>query len=383
MRATSWLRDELDIRRGGATRLASMEGLRGLAVGLVFLVHYTVLVGPWLSGTGAMHNLLFRIADAGNVGVDLFFVLSGFLIYGHLMEHEQDYRTFIARRARRIYPTFLVVFAVYLVLSGALPGESKLPTRPIEIPVFLLANALLIPGIVPIPAFITVAWSLSYEFFFYLTVPILITRARLRERTSEWRIRLFVRIGLGFLLLGGLISGTHPRMSMFFGGMVLWEWLKYRWPDRSQAPGAAARLDRSAVVALAVGVLAPLALQSNVVLGLPRIAVVLVAFTVLCAGCFAVDGRCRRWFTWTPLRLLGNVSFSFYLIHSLVLQGFFLGLEAVRAPTQDATWLWFALLPVLFLASAAAATAMFLLVEKPLSLNRRGLRPTGRRRQPG
>jgi len=351
-----------------------MEGLRGLAVALVFLVHYTVLVGPWLAQTGVAHNVLFRIADAGNVGVDLFFVMSGFLIYGNLMDHDQPYRTFVRRRARRLYPAFLVTFAAYIVLSVGFPSESKLPTNAVEIPLFLVANLLFLPGIIPVAPFMTVAWSLSYEVFFYLTVPILITRAHLRERASDARIRLFIRIAIGFLLLGGLISGTHPRMSMFLGGMVLWEWLRYRWPVRSEAPHAAKQLDRWSAVALAVGVLTPLVLQGDVLMGLPRIATVLVAFTVLCAGCFAVDGRCRRWFTWRPLRLLGNVSYSFYLVHSLVLQGFFVALETVWTPDHSATWLWFALLPFLFVASAVVATAMFVWVEKPFSLDRRALR---------
>jgi len=376
------LRGRLELSRGGADRLASMEGLRGLAVLLVFMVHYTDRVLPWIEGTW-VEGIAFRVGDGWNSGVDLFFVLSGFLIYGNLMRREQAYRPFVRRRLRRIYPTFLVVLAAYVVVSFAIPSESKLPASLAGIPPYLLFNALMLPGIIPVPAFITVAWSLSYELFFYLTVPILITRLRLRERTEEWRWRFLVRLALGLLLLGGIISGTHPRMSMFVGGMLVWEWLTYRWPRRADDPVAARSVDRWSMAALAVGVLSPLILTSDIALGLPRIAVLLVAWPVLCAGCFAVAGRCRRWFSWTPLRLLGNVSYSFYLIHALVLNVFTYGLKQVfPPPAGGAGWLWFVALVPALAVSVAASVTLFLGVEKPLSLAALDLRSRTRRAGP-
>lgn len=376
------LRDRLELSRGGADRLASMEGLRGLAVLLVFMVHYTDRVLPWIEGTW-VEGFASRVGDAGNSGVDLFFVLSGFLIYGNLMRREQAYRPFVRRRLRRIYPTFLVVLAAYVVVSFAIPSESKLPGSLAEIPPYLLFNALLLPGIIPVPAFITVAWSLSYEVFFYLTVPILITRLNLRERTEQWRWRFFVRLALGLVLLGGVISGAHPRMSMFVGGMLLWEWLTYRWPRQADDPEAVRKVDRWSTVALVVGVLSLFVLPGDFAFNLPRVVVLLVAWPVLCAGCFAVDRRCRRWFSWTPLRLLGNVSYSFYLVHSLVLQAFAFGLKQVwPPPSGGAGWLWFVALVPAFAASVAASIMLFLAVEKPLSLSKterrlmKGARPS-------
>ncbi len=92
------LRDRLEIGRGGDERLMSMEGLRGLAVLLVFFVHYADLVSPWMSDSGWISVFAERVGDAGNSGVDLFFVLSGYLIYGNLMNPPQAYRPFIRRR---------------------------------------------------------------------------------------------------------------------------------------------------------------------------------------------------------------------------------------------------------------------------------------------
>ncbi len=296
------------------------------------------------------------------------------------MKRPQAYRPFIRRRVRRLYPTFLVVFAMYVALSFAVPSESELPGSLVEIPAYLLFNLLLLPGIVPVSAFITVAWSLSYEFFFYLTVPLLISKFDMRERSPEWRWRFLMRFGVAVLLLGGLISGTHPRMVMFFGGMLLWEWMTNRWPSRSDHPEARQVVNRLSIAALVVGVLSPLVLTSDFLLQLPRIAVLAVAWPLLCAGCFAVDGACRRWFSWTPLRLLGNISYSYYLMHALVLQALFFALEFVWEPTADASWLYFAGMVPVFAATVAASVVLFLLVEKPLSLDSRTLRLIGRRR---
>lgn len=383
MGRTTWWHDQLELGRGGPSRLASMEGLRGLAVLLVFFVHYADRIRPWITDASVTGPLAVRIGDAGNIGVDLFFVLSGFLIYGNLMDREQAYRPFMRRRLRRLYPTFLVVLGAYVLLALAMPSASpEFPRQPVQMVVYLGFQALFLPGILPVEAFITVAWSLSYEVFFYLTVPVFISKLHLRERTSPERVRLLRRFALGTLLLGGFISGTHPRLCMFFGGMLVWEWLRFRWPSDQDDPDRIRRLDRLSSAALPTAlVLAPI-LAGTLLQGLPRVAAMLVLWPVLCAGCFAVDGRMRRWFSWTPLRYLGNISYSYYLIHSLVLQGFFLGLEQVWAPDGEAGWAFWVLMVPVFALTVAGALVLFLLVEKPFSLDRRSLNPRTLGRRP-
>jgi len=376
MGGSTWWRGQLELGRGGPSRLASMEGLRGFAVLLVFLVHYSDLIMPWVGVADVTGSLARRIGDAGNVGVDLFFVLSGFLIYGNLMDREQAYRPFIRRRLRRLYPTFLVVLGAYVVLAIAIPSASpEFPRNPIGMVPYLGFNALLLPGIVPVDSFITVAWSLSYEVFFYLTVPVFISRLHLRERDSHRRVRLLRWCALGTLLLGGLISGTHPRLCMFFGGMLLWEWLRFRWPQEQDDPDRVRSLDRLSSWALVAAIVAAVVLSGTFLQGLPRVAAMLVLWPVLCAGCFAVDGRMRRWFSWTPIRYLGNISYSYYLVHSLVLQGCFLLLERIWPPGGTAGWAYWAFLLPCFALTVVGALGLFLVVEKPFSLDRRSLHP--------
>ena len=104
-----------------------MEGLRGLAIFLVFLVHYVTLMEPWIVTQSTLRSIATALHTIGNTGVDLFFVLSGYLIYGSLITRPQRFGRFMARRIERIYPTFAVVFVIYVGLSFLLPAQSKIP----------------------------------------------------------------------------------------------------------------------------------------------------------------------------------------------------------------------------------------------------------------
>src|SRR6516164_1060933 len=95
-------------------RVASLEGLRGLAILLVFLCHYYDIIWRDLpSQSRAFSKFGLLLVGAGGTGVDLFFVLSGFLIYGAVCSPRFNARRFIVRRAVRIYPAFLAVLLLY------------------------------------------------------------------------------------------------------------------------------------------------------------------------------------------------------------------------------------------------------------------------------
>ena len=80
-----WLTQRFELSRGGgAQNVRPMEGLRGFAVFLVFLVHYVTLVKPWMVHGSALDLFGNLLRSIGSTGVDLFFVLSGYLIYGSL-----------------------------------------------------------------------------------------------------------------------------------------------------------------------------------------------------------------------------------------------------------------------------------------------------------
>ncbi|MCC6536976.1 MAG: acyltransferase [Bryobacterales bacterium] len=357
-----------EIARGGAGHnVRPMEGLRGLAVFLVFLVHYVTLVQPWLGASTTLRAMADTLHAMGNLGVDLFFVLSGYLIYGSLMERPQPFLKFISRRLERLYPAFIPVFVTYVVLSWLFPAESKVPREAWAATLYLAQNFFLLPGLFPIEPMITVAWSLSYEMFYYLLIPVVIAVLRLRERSARWRIAFFVMAALSFAIccaaIGGWL-GTDVRLIMFVSGILLHEAMQLR--------GAPAPSSSIGLLALAAALAAmPLPLQGNVGFAV-KICILFVAFFVLCLACFRTPhGWLAVGFSWTPARWLGNMSYSYYLLHGLILKGAF-WMFARLVPAGDyGSGLFWVLLPLMFGTTLAPSAALFIGVERPFSLVRR------------
>ena len=90
------LKEIFEISRHKKENILSMEGLRGFAVFLVFLVHYSSLAETYLLPGDTTWNIKNILSEIGDSGVDLFFVLSGFLIYGMLIQKEQNYYSYLS-----------------------------------------------------------------------------------------------------------------------------------------------------------------------------------------------------------------------------------------------------------------------------------------------
>lgn len=336
-----------------------MEGMRGFSALLVFFVHYESLVKPWIAADAGLLAFTDALHRIGNTGVDLFFVLSGYLIYGSLLSRWQSFPSYMARRVQRIYPAFTAVFLIYIALSCAFPAENKIPAPVIDGAIYLLQNYLLLPGLLPIQAMITVAWSLSYEIFYYLVIPLVIGLVHLRARSSPWRTALFVAIALA---LGGYtaVYGGPIRLVMFISGILLYEALNH---GKFKVPSC---VGLAALIAGLLCVLIPLPEPLGLTI---KIGILFVAFFTFCLACFGTpQAWLPRAFTWTPLRWLGNMSYSYYLLHGLTLKAGFLVLSKVAPPTgQDAILFW-ALLPPLLALTLIPSVMLYLLVERPFSL---------------
>ena len=355
-----WLSERFEFKRGNASNIGSMEGLRGFAVLLVFLVHYESLLKPWIANDAPLLAFAGSLHIVGNVGVDLFFLLSGYLIYGTLISRQQSFLPFFARRLQRIYPAFTVVFVVYVALSLLMPSESKIPKD--NAALYLLANYLLLPGLFPIQAMITVAWSLSYEMFCYLLLPVMVTFLKLRDRTVGWRVTLFLSIAVAFSVYTAL-NGGPVRLIMFISGIVLYEAITKSELRAHPAAGAIALITGLAFM------LWPLAGPAGETL---KLVVLFVTFFVFGLACFRTP---QAWlpaaFSRTPLRWLGNMSYSYYLVHGLTLKAGFLVLSWILPPTGGESVLhWLLLLPMFGLTLIPSAM-LFLLIERPFSLEPR------------
>jgi peptidoglycan/LPS O-acetylase OafA/YrhL len=107
-----------------------------------------------------------------------------------------------------------------------------------------------------------------------------------------------------------------------------------------------------------------------------KIFVLFLGFGALCFCVFArPESRLARGFAWTPLRWLGNMSYSYYLVHGLALHATFLGVGRVLGRGQASLGLFFGLLPFAFAISVVVSALMYLAVELRWSLS-----PTGRTR---
>ncbi len=290
-----------------------IEGLRGVAVLVVVLFHA---------------GLLGMVG--GFVGVDVFFVISGFLITGLLLrEHDRTGRIallpFYARRARRLLPAALVVLVVTLIASQNLVA----PLDRAEVGLDGAAAALSIGNVRFALAagdyFATVAapspflhfWSLAVEEQFYLVWPAFIL---LVARGAHAQRRVLVALGA-------------VVVASFAANLILTDaaanWAFYSLPTRAWELG----LGGLAVAGMRVANTAPRGLASLAGwLGLAAVVIAVATFdpslawpgaaalvpslgtaVVLAAGCRRLGPG--RLLSVTPLRLLGRISYSLYLVH--------------------------------------------------------------------
>jgi peptidoglycan/LPS O-acetylase OafA/YrhL len=166
-----------------STRIPALDGLRGIAILLVLMRHS-------IFGMETNSKFLSKLLAAGQLswsGVDLFFVLSGFLIGGILLDARQSphyFKTFYIRRAYRIFPLYAAVTFVFLFRHlpfHLLPGSLG-DTSPLAIPwasyVTLTQNFWMAHlgwyGAMTMAA----TWSLAVEEQFYLTIPFLVRKIR-------------------------------------------------------------------------------------------------------------------------------------------------------------------------------------------------------------
>ena len=332
-----------------------MEGLRGLAVGLVFGLHYVTLLRPWLHAAPTLAAGTDIVGAVGQFGVDLFFVLSGYLIYGSLIKRDQPIGRFWIRRVERIYPAFTVVFLLYVALSFTIAPENKIPPGRPDAAMYLLQNFLLLPGLFPINPLITVQWSLSFEIFFYLTIPIVIAALRLRRVPSLARLAGVIVATVGFV--AACVALPWPiRLISFLIGMLLVE---------LEGLGVSPLLPLWAAVAAVFGVAARFLTDSFDA----QIVAVAIGWGALCYTCFRSPSTwLGRLFSWTPLRWLGNMSYSYYLLHGVTLKAAVIVVAAIAPPATSHWLMLFIALPPLFLATVVTSGTLFLTVERPWSL---------------
>lgn len=358
----NWIKNTFEISHAAHKSILAMEGIRGFAVFLVFLTHYVTLVEPWINEGSTTYLISEQIRSIGNVGVDLFFVLSGYLIYGMLIRRDKPFSSYLVRRIQRVYPVFIAVFIIYLVLSVVFPSESKIPDGWAGL-VYVIQNFLLLPGLFDIDAMITVAWSLSYEFFYYLFIPLLISLFKMRSWCPRNRIIFFLLASVLFFSYFAIYGGPI-RLLMFVSGILLFDVIDSKIIRKVPAIG---------IPALLISILSIIVLNEFDANGWWGYIILYILFFVFCLECFVSSGFTARVFSFSPIRWLGNMSYSYYLIHGLALKFIFLVFELVYPAQREEILIFWILLPVVFVLTLIPSAILFIFIEKPFSLIRRSV----------
>jgi exopolysaccharide production protein ExoZ len=349
------------------SRIVPMEGLRGWAVLLVFFVHANGAFKAYLGVGSPLFHVSDFLGTVGGTGVDLFFIISGYLIYGAAVRPKFRYSRFFRRRVQRIYPAFLGVFFLYVALWIFSNNDNfKFHGTTAQLAFYVMQNLLLVPGIFRVRAMNDVTWSLSYEMFFYILLPLLLAVTGMRRWSRAGRISCFLALGTVGLLISPLV--VHPRVRLigFLFGIVLFE-VADRFRQRATK---FTDLIALGVYACGLGLIYAVGktdiVPGPVVTSLVALIAGISSFA-FCGLCFFGGGILSDIFSWRPLRALGNMSYSYYLIHGLALGVVREVVRRVASPGNH-NLLFLGLVVWGFVASWIASTLLFVAVEKPLSI---------------
>jgi peptidoglycan/LPS O-acetylase OafA/YrhL len=320
--------------------ITELDGIRGLALLLVLVLHFvSSSLGP-----------LRRFAAVGWVGVDLFFVLSGFLITRILrnaLGSTGYFRNFYGRRALRIMPLYYVVLAFAFVGTHFLPEGMRI--RPTLFPFYatFTQNLLGTPGFGPWA--VAVTWSLAIEEQFYLLWPLCVRL--LNSRRLVWLLVVLLLILPAGRFIG-LVCGTPPTtvyMTTWFrvdtlgaGALaaILVDSPLRAFVERLSLPVSVTALTIGGISAVTVFGGDRLILQQTPIGGFLAFGYGLT-FSILALGfealvVLAVSARAswlKRALRNRALRYLGKISFGVYLIHGIMIP---LAQSVVRPWLHDA-----------------------------------------------
>ncbi len=307
-----------------------LDGLRGIAIILVMLHHFT-----YLRPTSGIDAQIASVVFFFWTGVDLFFVLSGFLITGILLDtrgSERYFTNFYARRVLRIFPLYYLVLVLAFVVMPMFPAVNSVllggvDSPPRQWPYWFYLTNFLIADDGWVHGWVDVGWSLAIEEQFYLVWPLVIWLCPLRLLpwlctgifVAEVFARSFARASdvevlpiyvITWFRLDGLVIGALLAMALRRGIMPA--------------------LDRLAPIVVTVGIaglVAVMILGGNTWWWNRRMQQFGYSLIAVIAGAMLVSAISRpanslwpRMLTAGWLRAFGKYSYCLYLIHLPVMR---------------------------------------------------------------
>jgi peptidoglycan/LPS O-acetylase OafA/YrhL len=339
-------------------RIPSLDGLRALSISLVLFAH--------LSGTRFFPSFVAARRDLGNIGVRIFFVISGFLITTLLLQEiasrgKVSLKLFYLRRSLRIFPCAYVYVAVAAVLTSL--GVLSLNKVDLIHAATYTVNYEMVR-----PWHLIHLWSLSVEEQFYLIWPVLLfllgSRRGLRLAAAVLVLAPMTRMATWYFLpdfrwsIGTAFQTNADALAAgcVLAGIRIWLWAR---------PGYI-RFQQSAwfLAVPSVGAIAGVLLSAET--GTPQLVSFAVGQSALNISIALFIDRCVRHHTdlfgrflnWRPMIFIGVLSYSLYLWQEPFLN---------RLSNHPINWF-----PLNLICVVGAALASYYLVERPfLELRRR------------
>lgn len=336
-------------------RIDAIQWLRAIAAGLVVIEHAKNAISTEHLGLAPSDSPLSIFPFSA--GVDLFFVISGFIMAyssGGLFGRAGGRRIFLLRRLARIAPLYWLTTSFMVLVFIALGSRAWSGTSwPSVAASYLFLPAANAAG-EPFPLFV-IGWTLNYEMAFYAVFALFIGfRERAALALTAGAIVLIAICGSLFAPEAlALRFWTDPIILEFVAGIGLYGLHR----------GGLLRLSRVARLGLGAAALGVLALHCAdpgpwraAVWGMPAAALVAVAL----AWSETTEAPSRG----SRAALAGDLSYAVYLAHLPVI---LIGATALRALAPSSAWVWFGLFPILVAAGTlGAAGLLHRLVERPI-----------------
>jgi peptidoglycan/LPS O-acetylase OafA/YrhL len=367
-------------RSGGAiARYPALDGLRGFALLCMLGMHfgfYPSFYSP--APYSAARLYMAKFLAGGWIGLDLFFVLSGFLITSILLASKgkpRYFQNFYGRRAVRIFPLYYSVLVVGLFIAPALFGERwdrfMGDTWPKQAWLWGYAlNIAVTLGVMRDSGMFGPLWSLAVEEQYYLCWPLIV------KVTSRRALG-----GVCVMLIAGSLAFRAAWLALGFGWTGAYHFTLARLDSLAVGGGIALlmqnaawrrRLDRWAGAGLALGVAALVAVFLSFPGFLPSEPFIVMfghsvlAFTFGCLVVIAIRNPAPRWMCQPWLMALGTWSYSIYVWHWFIRQIMAVAYAKYPASTPaGGLAAAIAFLVVGLLLSTAVGWTSYMLLERP------------------
>jgi peptidoglycan/LPS O-acetylase OafA/YrhL len=408
LRATSLRRNVRSLFSRPGSSVPTVDGLRAISILWVILHHVPVMLAIFVPEEVRehAHSLFFKLALNGDLGVDVFFVISGFLITRLLLEEHAEtgsvsLKRFYARRAFRLLPLYY-----FYLLFWCVKNRSSCHT--------VWANVLYINNFISLPEqCVSFSWSLAIEEQFYIVFPLILLFLLKREKFSV--TPLWVAFGASFLICAAVVIKNNlalpvPWFDHLFPPNDVYRWYDSYYDKPYTRFGALLcgvlvavmlRYTRLAEAmakrkkATALGMVAALAVVLAMAVGPGRdpnafwphwagliynvAARNLFAFaigyllllTVIPTPAIAPIRRFLSARIWYPI---AQLSYGAYLIHTVVV---YKAISWIPKPEHLSNWYILEIFAACILLTGAAAALLYLVIERPfMNLRPGGLRPT-------